>query len=247
MLKPAEFTPMTAALLVEAIDRVGFPRGVVNLVTGRGSVIGDALVTHPAVRAISFTGSTEVGLGIAAKVAERPVKTQLELGGKNPLVVLADADLESALNAAVVGAYACSGQWCTSTSRVIVEEPLYDAFVEGLLAKVKEITVGDGLDERTRMGPVAGPKQFATIAEYLAVGRQEGASVSAGGSALTEGQYARGYYRANCVHQRHTHHAHRARRDFWPSTLRLARQRLRGCVVPGECHGLWVGILDLYA
>ena len=109
VLKPAEFTPMSAALLVEAVDQAGFPRGVVNLVTGRGSRIGDTLVTHSAVRAISFTGSTEVGLGIASKVAARQVKIQLEMGGKNPFVVLADADIELALNAAVLGAIPAAG------------------------------------------------------------------------------------------------------------------------------------------
>jgi acyl-CoA reductase-like NAD-dependent aldehyde dehydrogenase len=225
VLKPAEFTPMTAALLVEAIDRVGFPRGVVNLVTGRGSVIGDALVTHPAVRAISFTGSTEVGLGIAAKVVERPVKLQLELGGKNPLVVLADADVESALNATILGAYSCAGQWCTSTSRVIVEEPLYHAFVEQLLAKVKAITVGDGLDERNRMGPVAGPKQFSTIAEYLEVGKREGASVSAGGSALTDGEYAKGYFIAPSVFTNVTPNMRIAREEIFGPVLSVLRAK----------------------
>jgi aldehyde dehydrogenase (NAD+) len=199
VLKPAEFTPMSAALLIEAIDQAGFPPGVVNLVTGRGSVIGDALVMHPAVRAISFTGSTEVGLGIATKVGARQVKLQLEMGGKNPFIVLADADIESALNAAVLGAYSCSGQWCTSTSRAIVEEPIYDAFLDRLVAKIKTISVGNGLDEAVRMGPVAGPKQFKTITDYIEVGKQESAEVCIGGAALTHGEYAKGYFVAPTV------------------------------------------------
>jgi len=199
VLKPAEFTPLSAVLLIEAIDRAGLPPGVVNLITGRGSVIGDALVTHPAVRAISFTGSTEVGLGIARKVVARPVKIQLEMGGKNPFVVLADADIESALDAAILGAYSCSGQWCTSTSRLIVEEPIFNIFVERLVAKVKAITVGNGLDEITRMGPVAGPKQFNTITQYIEIGKQEGATLRVGGSALTEGDYGKGYFVAPTV------------------------------------------------
>ena len=194
VLKPAEFTPMTSALLVEAVDRAGFPPGVVNFVTGRGSVIGDMLVTHPAVRAISFTGSTDVGLSIAEKVGRRMTKVQLEMGGKNPLVVLADADLELAVDAAVVGAYSCSGQWCTSTSRAIIEEPLYEAFLDILVEKVKKITVGNGLDERTRMGPVAGPQQYKTILDYLDIGKREGARLCVGGSALTGDGYAKGYF-----------------------------------------------------
>ena len=225
VLKPAEFTPMSAALLVEAIDRAGFPRGVVNLVTGRGSVIGDALVTHPAVRAISFTGSTEVGLGIASKVAARQVKIQLEMGGKNPFVVLADADIESALNAAVLGAYSCSGQWCTSTSRAIVEESIYDTFVERLVAKVQMITVGNGLNESTRMGPVAGPKQFKTIADYIEVGKQEGASVSVGGNPLTNGEYAKGYFIAPTVFANVTPNMRIAQEEIFGPVLSVLRAK----------------------
>ncbi len=162
-------------------------------------MIGDALVMHPAVRAISFTGSTEVGLSIASKVATRQAKVQLEMGGKNPFVVLADANVEAALDAAVLGAYSCTGQWCTSTSRVIVEKPLYERFVEQLVAKVKTITVGNGLDENVRMGPVAGPKQFKTIAEYIEVGKKEGARVRTGGSPLTDGEHAKGYFIAPTI------------------------------------------------
>jgi len=194
VLKPADFTPMTAALLVEAVDKAGLPPGVVNFVTGRGSVIGDALVCHPAVRAISFTGSTEVGLGIAGKVAGSRTKIQLEMGGKNPLVVLADADLEAAVDSAVLGAFSCSGQWCTSTSRAIVESPVYEKFIEILTRKAAEIRVGNGLDEAAQMGPVAGPKQYESILNYISIGKAEGARLCAGGNALREGKYAKGYF-----------------------------------------------------
>jgi aldehyde dehydrogenase (NAD+) len=194
VLKPADFTPMTAALLFEIIDQAGFPAGVANFITGRGSVIGDTLTCYPAVRGISFTGSTEVGLGIAEKIARRPVKIQLELGGKNPLVVLKDADIETAADAAVIGAFSCSGQWCTSTSRVIVEEPVYEAFLEALVRKAEQIVVGSGLDKKTKMGPVAGPQQYETIQSYIASGKAEGARVCTGGYALTEGEYGKGYF-----------------------------------------------------
>ena len=223
VVKPAEFTPMTPALLVEVIDKVGFPPGVVNLVTGRGSIIGDTLVTHPMVRAVSFTGSTDVGLGIAAKVAQRPTKIQLEMGGKNPLVVLADADLELAVEAAVTGAYACSGQWCTSTSRVIVEAPIYDAFLRLLVESVERITVGNGLEEGARMGPVAGPQQYRTILDYLEIGKREGARLCVGGSALTDGDHAKGYFIAPTVFADVTPEMSIAREEIFGPVLSVLR------------------------
>jgi aldehyde dehydrogenase (NAD+) len=219
VLKPAEFTPLTSVRLFEAVDRAGFPPGVVNLVTGRGSVIGDTLVTHPAVRAISFTGSTDVGLGIMEKVGRRSSKVQLEMGGKNPLVVLADADLELAVEAAALGAYSCSGQWCTSTSRAIIEEPIYEAFLDMLVEKVEKITVGNGLDEGTRMGPVAGPQQYRTILAYLETGKQEGACLRVGGAALTDGEHASGYFIAPTVFA-----------DVQPE-MRIAREEIFGPVL----------------
>jgi len=194
VVKPADFTPMSVWLLFQVMDDVGLPPGVVNYITGRGSVIGDTLVTHPNVMAVSFTGSTEVGVGIAEKLAGRQTKIQLEMGGKNPLVVLSDADLERAADAAILGAFSCSGQWCTSTSRVVVEAPIYDAFLNIIVDKVREIRVGRGVDESTRMGPVAGPKQYKTIIDYISIGKQEGARLCAGGSAITHGDFGNGYY-----------------------------------------------------
>ena len=194
VVKPADFTPMSVWLLFQVMDDVGLPPGVVNYITGRGSVIGDTLVTHPNVMAVSFTGSTEVGVGIAEKLAGRQTKIQLEMGGKNPLVVLSDADLEKAADAAILGAFSCSGQWCTSTSRVVVEAPIYDAFLNIIVDKVREIRVGRGVDESTRMGPVAGPKQYKTIIDYISIGKQEGARLCAGGSAITHGDFGNGYY-----------------------------------------------------
>lgn len=194
VVKPADFTPMSAWLLFQVMDEVGFPAGVVNYITGRGSVIGDTLVCHPSVKAISFTGSTEVGVGIAEKLAGRQTKIQLEMGGKNPLVVLADANLEKAVDAAILGAFSCSGQWCTSTSRVVVEAAIYDSFLEMLVDKTRKISLGKGMDESSRMGPVAGPKQYETILNYIAVGKEEGARLVVGGSAKTDGEFAGGYF-----------------------------------------------------
>jgi aldehyde dehydrogenase (NAD+) len=194
VIKPADFTPMSAWLLVRTMHEVGIPAGVVNYITGRGSVIGDTLITHPAVKAVSFTGSTEVGLGIANKLAEKPTKIQLEMGGKNPLVVMADCELEKAVDAAIIGAFSCSGQWCTSTSRAVVEAPVYDAFVEMLVEKTKKIVVGSGLDESTKMGPVAGAKQFETIMDYISIGKGEGARLCVGGDAISDGDFSKGFF-----------------------------------------------------
>lgn len=199
VLKPSDLTPMSAALVFELLHEVSLPPGVANFITGRGSVIGDALVAHPDVKAISFTGSTEVGVGIAKRLAGGATKTQLEMGGKNPLVVLADADLPKAVEAAVVGAYSCSGQWCTSTSRVIVEQAIYEPFVECLAAAARALKVGDGCDEATQMGPVCGKQQCENILRYIELGRNEGAHLCAGGNALTDGKLARGCFIAPTV------------------------------------------------
>ncbi len=225
VLKPADFTPMTSALLFEILDQAGFPAGVVNYITGRGSIIGDTLTTHSAVRAISFTGSTEVGLGIAEKVAGRQIKIQLELGGKNPLVVLADADLERAVDAAALGAYSCSGQWCTSTSRAIVEDSVYDSFVEKISQRTHAIVVGNGLDEATQMGPVAGPNQYKTILEYIEIGKSEGARLCTGGTALADGELRKGYFIAPTVFTDVTPDMRIAREEIFGPVLSVMRAR----------------------
>lgn len=199
VLKPSELTPLSASLLFSLLDQCDFPSGVANLVIGRGSVIGDTLTTHDSVRAISFTGSTAVGRSIAEKAGGRDVALQLEMGGKNPLVVLADADVDAAVSAAIVGGFSCSGQWCTSTSRVIVEAPLHNEFVEKLSSAAGNITVGDGADEATRMGPVCGRKQYEGVLKYIELGRSEGARLATGGRALTDGSHARGFYIAPTV------------------------------------------------
>ena len=199
LLKPADLTPMSAGLLFEALHDAKLPAGVANLVFGRGSVIGETLVMHPAIKAVSFTGSTEVGVGIATRLAGRATKVQLEMGGKNPLVVLRDADLELATEAAVVGGYSCAGQWCTSTSRVIVESAVYEDFLRLLVAKVESLKVGNGLNESVNVGPVCGAQQYETILKYIDIGKQEGARLCVGGKALTEGALSAGYFIAPTV------------------------------------------------
>jgi len=194
ILKPADLTPMTAALLFELLHDIGMPSGVVNLLFGRGSVIGEKLVSDPIVKAVSFTGSTEVGLAIAKNLAGHDTRLQLEMGGKNPLVVLADADLDSAVEAAIIGGYSCSGQWCTSTSRVIVEDEVYTPFLAKLTQRVNAIVVGNGEDDHSSMGPVCGPQQYDSVLRYIQIGKHEGARMCAGGNALTKGKLSRGWF-----------------------------------------------------
>ena len=199
LLKPADLTPMSAALLFEAIDEANLPGGVANLVFGRGSIIGDTLVMHPSIKAVSFTGSTEVGIGIATRLAGRATKVQLEMGGKNPLVVLADADLDRAVESAVVGGFSCAGQWCTSTSRIIVESPLYEEFLDRLMARVQALRVGNGSDESVDVGAVCGAQQYETILKYIDIGRAQGGRLVVGGKPLTDGALADGYFIAPTV------------------------------------------------
>jgi aldehyde dehydrogenase (NAD+) len=181
VLKPASLTPRTAAFFVEAMAEAGLPAGVLNFITGPGSTAGDELVSHPAIRAISFTGSTPVGMAIHRKAADTLARTQLEMGGKNPAVVLADADLAAAADAVVLAAYACAGQWCTSTSRAIVEASVYDRFLQELLPRVARVKAGNGTDPATTMGPVCGDQQVRDILRYIEIGKQEGATLAAGG------------------------------------------------------------------
>lgn len=181
VLKPASLTPRTAACFVEALAEADLPAGVINFVTGPGSTVGDELVVNPAVRAISFTGSTPVGMGIHQKAAATLARTQLEMGGKNPAVVLADADLEAAAEAVVLAAYACAGQWCTSTSRAIIEASVYDRFQQEVLKRVARIRVGNGLAPSSTMGPVCGEQQVRDILGHIETGIREGARLVAGG------------------------------------------------------------------
>ena len=184
VLKPASLTPRTAAYFVEAMEEAGLPRGVLNFITGPGSTAGDELVVNPAIRAISFTGSTPVGMRIHQKAAATLARTQLEMGGKNPAVILADADLAAAADAVVLAAYACAGQWCTSTSRAIVEAPVFDRFQQEVLKRVAKIKIGNGMDPATTMGPVCGEQQVKDVLGYIETGKREGAALAAGGRRL---------------------------------------------------------------
>jgi aldehyde dehydrogenase (NAD+) len=199
VFKPASLTPRTGLLLTELMIAAGLPAGVWNCVTGGGRAVGETLVTDPRVKAISFTGSTAVGRRIHELAARNFTRTQLELGGKNPTVVLEDADLEAAVAATVRAAYACAGQWCTSTSRAVVVAPIAEAFTERLLEQVGALRVGPGDQPGTDMGPVCGEAQQRDILAYIARGQAEGARLRCGGHALTGPGYDGGCFIAPTV------------------------------------------------
>lgn len=194
VIKPAQETAITCAKVIECFEEAGIPAGVLNLVTGSGSVIGQALTDNPDVNAITFTGSNEVGKRIGQGALARGAKYQLELGGKNPVIVAADADLELAVEGTISGAFKSTGQKCTATSRVIVESKVYEIFKEKLVAKVKEITVGDGLKEGIWMGPCANESQLKTVMSYIEKGNQEGATLLIGGKQLSGDAYEKGFF-----------------------------------------------------
>lgn len=179
-LKPADLTPGCAWELAKALQEAGCPDGVFNLVMGRGSSVGARMVTHPGIDAISFTGSVPTGRGIAVKCAETGKKVQLEMGGKNPMVVLDDADLGVAVSSCVNGAFFSTGQRCTASSRLIVTAGIHDAFVEKLNAAAAALTVGDALDPATQIGPVVDQSQLDQNLEYVALAKEEGCDVSGG-------------------------------------------------------------------
>ena len=192
VFKPAQWTPGCAWVLADILASAGIPAGVFNLVMGSGSVVGDVFVNHPDVAAISFTGSMETGKSIAQKAVARMAKFQLEMGSKNPLVVLDDADVATAVNVAVQGAYFSTGQRCTASSRLIVTDGIHDRFVTALTERLGTLKVGDALAPGTEMGPVVEDPQLQTDLEYIGVGQREGATLAYGGDRLkrdTEGYY----------------------------------------------------------
>jgi alpha-ketoglutaric semialdehyde dehydrogenase len=187
--KPAEIVPLTATHLATALHDAGLPDGALNLVLGRGSAVGDTLVTHERVEAVTFTGSNPVGRAIQLKATEAGKKVQLELGGKNPAVVLADADLELAAEQVARGAFLSAGQKCTATSRVIVEQPVLEELGERVAALARSWPVGDPLDESTKVGPLSSKQQFDTVCGYLELAARDAARVLAGGAARGSGGY----------------------------------------------------------
>jgi aldehyde dehydrogenase (NAD+) len=194
VMKPADAAPASAWALAEIVAEAGCPAGVFNLVMGRGSIVGEAMLASDGIDAISFTGSQGIGARVAAACAQRFRPFQLEMGGKNPLVVLDDADLDAAVETAANGAYFSTGQRCTASSRLIVTKGVYRAFVEKLSARIDALVVGDALDPKTHIGPVVSDEQLQQNLAYVEIGRGEGARLVKGGeriSGATRGHYMR--------------------------------------------------------
>jgi acyl-CoA reductase-like NAD-dependent aldehyde dehydrogenase len=199
VLKPSDLAPLCALRMVEALDEAGVTKGAINLVTGPGSKVGAEIVENTAVRAISFTGSEATGSGIAIEAAKRRARVQLEMGGKNPTIVLADAQVPDAVNVVVNAAFFSTGQRCTATSRVIVEEPIVERFTAALVERTRALKVGNGLEAGIEIGPSIDDKQLATVLEYVGVGQTEGARVACGGARLSDGAHSRGYFSSPAV------------------------------------------------
>lgn len=194
VLKPASAAPLSAWRIVEACHEAGIPKGVVNFVAGPGKALGEALVEAPALKAISFTGSCGVGAWLHERASRRKLRIQLEMGGKNPTIVLADAPFEAAVENVVNGAFFSTGQKCTATSRAIVEEAIYDKFVEALVERTKKLKVGDGMQPGVDMGPCVDEAQMKTVLGYIEIGRRECGEPVCGGRRLTGGDYDRGWF-----------------------------------------------------
>lgn len=192
ILKPAELVPASPWTLSDIIQRAGLPAGVLNLVMGPGAKLGAALAASPDIDAVTFTGSQEVGPSVAAAAVKTGARVQLEMGGKNPLIVLDDADLATAVSVAINGAFFQAGQRCTASSRLIVTEGIHDRFVEAMTARMKTLVVDDALKAGTEIGPVVDQRQLDKNLEYVEVGKKEGARLAEGGGRLkrsTEGYY----------------------------------------------------------
>jgi alpha-ketoglutaric semialdehyde dehydrogenase len=193
VLKPSPLTPMTATMLVRGLEEAGAPAGVVNLVHG-DSDPGTELVSNEAVRGVSFTGSTKVGKLIARSASARLLKTQLELGGKNPQIVLEDADLDQAVNGVIAGAFGSTGQRCTATSRAIIVGNIYDDFLTRVVERAASIRVAPGMSPGAEMGPLVDSRALGGVNNYLKSGREENARFCTGGGALKDGEHERGFF-----------------------------------------------------
>jgi len=194
IVKPASVSPLCCWRLVEALHEAGIPKGVINFVAGSGGELGEAIVTAKPVKAISFTGSNEIGNWLHTEASKRHLRIQLEMGGKNPTIVLNDADFGSAVENVVNAAMFSTGQKCTATSRAIVEEGIYDKFLAAVVERTKKLTVGDGMQPGIDIGPCVDKGQLDTVLKYIEIGRKEAGEPLCGGRHLTEGAYAKGYF-----------------------------------------------------
>ncbi|MEE9163884.1 MAG: aldehyde dehydrogenase family protein [Thermoplasmata archaeon] len=199
VFKPSSGTPLIGAELVKALHEAGLPPGVVNMVTGPGEVVGDEIVMSPHVRAISFTGGVDAGREVYTKGASRLANVGLELGGKNPMILMADADQDLAMEGLLFAAFGTAGQRCTACSRLILHRNIYAEFLDELVEETEKLKVGDPLDPSVDMGPVKGTAQEEKVLRYVAIGEKEGATLRTGGKKLTGGGYDLGTYVAPTI------------------------------------------------
>src|SRR6266513_4854556 len=194
VIKPAQDTPLSTFNLVRTLADAGVPKGVINIVTGFGSSVGTPMTEHPEVRAVSLTGSTEVGRIVGTTAAKTFKHCSLELGGKNPMIVLDDANLDLAVEGGLWGGFGTTGQRCTATSRIIVQKGVYGEFIERYVERAKALRVGNGLDEAIDMGPAINEAQLKTDLSYVEIGKSEGAKLKCGGNRLEDGEYQYGWF-----------------------------------------------------
>jgi acyl-CoA reductase-like NAD-dependent aldehyde dehydrogenase len=219
VLKPASLTPLSALNFVRTLADAGIPPGVVNLVTGAGAEAGEALLVSDQVRVVSFTGSTEVGRTVSQLTAPSFTKTHLEMGGKNVIMIMDDANLELAVDGCLWGGFGTTGQRCTAASRVVVHQKVYRPFLDRFVARARALRVGDGLDPATEMGPLVSDGQLRTVMKYVEIGQQDGATLACGGHRLTGGQHANGYFHEPTIFA-----------DVAPA-MRIAQEEIFGPVV----------------
>ena len=219
VFKPATITPATAVKIVQIFEEAGLPPGVLNLILGSGSEAGDEIIGHPAVKAVSFTGSNPVGIRLYEQVSHRGAKCQCEMGGKNPVVVLEDADMDLAVENTAQGAFGSTGQRCTATSRAIVIDKIADEFVDRVSKRAQSMRLGDGMDPKTEIGPSVDEGQFKTVLEYLNVGREDGATLVCGGERAAGNGLDKGYFVQPTVF------------DHVTSDMRIAREEIFGPVL----------------
>src|SRR5215203_3077122 len=219
VFKPASQTPLSALNFVKVLEEAGIPKGVVNMVTGDGDEVGTPLTTSETVRVVSFTGSTHVGRIVNQAAAPTFKKVHLEMGGKNVIMIMDDADLELAVEGCLWGGFGTSGQRCTAASRVVVHEKVHDRFVSEFVARTRSLIIGDGLDEKVQIGPSNSENQLKTVMKYVEIGKGEGARVACGGNRLSDGAYGKGFFHEPTIFV-----------DVDPG-MRIAREEIFGPVV----------------
>jgi aldehyde dehydrogenase (NAD+) len=225
VFKPASITPATAVRITEIFEAAGIPPGVLNLVLGSGSEAGDEIINHPAVKAISFTGSNGVGIRLYEQASRRGAKVQCEMGGKNPVVVLEDADMDLAVESTAQGAFGSSGQRCTATSRAVVINDVADEFVSRIAKRAESMRLGAGADAQTEMGPSVDENQFKTVLSYIDIGREDGAKLVCGGSRADGAGLDKGYFVRPAVFDHVTRDMRIAREEIFGPVLSVLRVR----------------------